>query len=465
MDNQNINSNKLGVGNIKKLFFSMALPAIIGQLVSLLYNLVDRIYIGHIPEVGGTALAGVGVTAPIIIIISAFAYLIGVGGAPLASIKMGQGSNKHAERIMGNAFFALIILSLGIMAVILVFMDDILYLFGASETTFYYAKEYMTIYTLGSIFVMITLGMNAFITAQGFAKTAMLTVSIGAIINIILDPIFIFALNLNVKGAAYATVISQFISAIWVIRFMAGKKAILKLKKENFKIDSGILKKTIQLGMSPFVMNVTESFIIIAFNTSLLKYVGDSAVGAMTIMSSCMQIVFLPLSGLTQGAQPIMSYNFGARNVDRVKETFRILLVSCLSYSVLMWLMFQIFPNIFAGFFTSNESIIQLASRGLRIYMAGTFALGVQIACQQTFISMGNAKTSLFLAVLRKIILLIPLIYILPLIFADKYFGVLLAEPVSDIIASTVTAIVFYKGFKEALKTLEKEKSLLQKSI
>ncbi len=446
--------NKLGTHDIKKLFVSMAFPAIVGQLVSLLYNLVDRIYIGHIPEIGGDALAGVGVTVPIIIIISAFAYLIGAGGAPLASIKMGQGNENHAERIMGNAFFSLILVSIAITAIILLFMDDILYLFGVSDVTYIYAKDYMTLYTIGSIFVMITLGMNSFITAQGFAKTAMLTVSIGAIINIILDPIFIFGLKMNVRGAALATIISQGISALWVMKFVTGKETILKLKRENFKLEKGIMSKTVQLGMSPFVMNVTESFIIIAFNTNLLKYVGDSAVGAMTIMSSCMMIVFLPLSGLTQGAQPILSYNFGAKNTKRVVESFKILFISCFVYALIMFLLFQFFPRVFARFFTSNIEIIDLASRGLKIYMAGVFALGIQIACQQTFISMGNAKTSLFLAILRKVILLLPLIYIFPIFFQDKFFAVLLAEPVSDIIAATATAGTFFIGFKEALRQL-----------
>ena len=451
------NENKLGTGNIKKLFISMAFPAIVGQLVSLLYNLVDRIYIGHIPEIGGDALAGVGVTAPVIIIISAFAYLIGAGGAPLASIKMGQGKKEEAEKIMGNAFFSLVVLSFIIMAFILIFMDDILYLFGVSDTTFQYAKGYMVIYTLGTVFVMITLGMNSFITAQGFAKTAMLTVSIGAIINIVLDPILMFGFNLNVKGAALATIISQGISALWVLKFMTGKDTSLRLKKENFKLDKDIMLKTVQLGMSPFVMNVTESFIMIAFNTSLLKYVGDSAVGAMTIMSSCMMMLFLPLSGLTQGAQPILSYNFGARNKNRVQETFKILLISCFGYATTLWLLFQLFPDFFARFFTSNPEIIELAAKGLRIYMAGAFAMGVQIACQQTFISMGNARTSLFLAVLRKIILLLPLIYILPRFIDDKFFAIILAEPISDIVASTVTAFVFYFGFKEVMKQLKVE--------
>lgn len=445
-------NNKLGTVDVKRLFFSMALPAIVGQLVSLLYNLVDRIYIGHIPEVGGAALAGVGITAPIIMIISAFAFLIGAGGAPLASIKMGANREEEAEQILGNSFFALIIIGIVLMAVTFLLMDPILYLFGASEEIHIYSRSYMEIYILGTVFVMITLGMNTFITAQGFAKIAMLTVSIGAIINIILDPIFIFLLEMGVRGAALATAISQGISAIWVIRFLTGEKTTLKLKKKNFKIQREILFSAMELGMSPFVMNITESFIMIAFNSSLQYYVGDLAVGAMTIMASCMQIVFLPISGLTQGAQPILSYNYGARNKERVVEAFKVLLISCITFTFTMWALMMIFPRVFAGFFTNNTEIIDLAERGIRIYMFGIFPMGIQVACQQTFVSLGNAKTSLFLAVLRKILLLLPLIFILPRFIDDKFFAVLLAEPISDIIAATVTGITFYFGFKEALK-------------
>ncbi|SHI08729.1 MATE family efflux transporter [Sporanaerobacter acetigenes] len=446
--------NRLGTEDVKKLLFSLAIPAIIGQLISLLYNLVDRMYIGHIEGIGGEALTGVGVTAPLLIIIAAFSVLIGMGGAPRASIKMGEKDNEGAEEIMGNCFVSLIGMSIVLTILFLLFNEKLLILFGASEKTLPYALEYMQIYTLGTLFVQLAVGMNPFISSQGFAKTSMITVSIGAIINIILDPIFIYGLKMNVKGAALATVISQAVSAIWVIEFLKGDKSILKLKKENFKIDMSIMKPVLLLGLSPFVMQITESFIIIAFNSSLQKYGGDVAVGAMTILSASMQFTFLPLSGLTQGAQPIISYNYGAKNKKRMKDAFKYLFISTVSYSTLFWLLMMIAPQFFSRIFTNDKAIIDMATAGIRIYMGGVFALGVQIACQQTFIAMGNAKTSLFLALLRKVFLLIPLVLILPKVLSNKVFAVFLAEPISDIIAATVTGILFYRNFSSTLRSM-----------
>ncbi|WP_352404992.1 MATE family efflux transporter [Sporanaerobacter acetigenes] len=446
--------NRLGTEDVKKLLFSLAIPAIIGQLISLLYNLVDRMYIGHIEGIGGEALTGVGVTAPLLIIIAAFSVLIGMGGAPRASIKMGEKDNEGAEEIMGNCFVSLIGMSIVLTILFLLFNEKLLILFGASEKTLPYALEYMQIYTLGTLFVQLAVGMNPFISSQGFAKTSMITVSIGAIINIILDPIFIYGLKMNVKGAALATVISQAVSAIWVIEFLKGDKSILKLKKENFKIDMSIMKPVLLLGLSPFVMQITESFIIIAFNSSLQKYGGDVAVGAMTILSASMQFTFLPLSGLTQGAQPIISYNYGAKNKKRMKDAFKYLFISTVSYSTLFWLLVMIAPQFFSRIFTNDKAIIDMATAGIRIYMGGVFALGVQIACQQTFIAMGNAKTSLFLALLRKVFLLIPLVLILPKVLSNKVFAVFLAEPISDIIAATVTGILFYRNFSSTLRSM-----------
>ncbi|MDO5717579.1 MAG: MATE family efflux transporter [Tissierellia bacterium] len=451
--------NRLEKEDIKKLLFSLALPAIIGQLVSLVYNLVDRMYIGHIKGIGGDALTGVGVTAPLIIIISAFAILIGMGGAPLASIKLGEKKEGDAENIMGNCFASIIILSIILMILLYIFSEKLLILFGASDKTLPYAMEYMSIYLIGTVFIQISIGMNSFITAQGFAKTSMMTVSIGAIINIVLDPIFIYVFEMNVKGAALATIISQAVSAFWVMRFLVSKNTAIRVKKKNLRIKRNIIFPVLMLGASPFIMNITEGFIIIAFNSSLQKYGGDVAVGAMTILTASMQFMFLPLAGLTQGAQPIMSYNFGAGNYDRLKETFKYLFITCTSYSILFCLFIIFFPRVFASLFTSDSSIIDTASMGLRIFMAGSFALGIQIACQQTFIALGNAKTSLFLAVLRKIILLIPLIYILPNFINDKVVAVILAEPISDIIAATTTGILFYKIFTDVLK---KEKEISQ---
>lgn len=444
--------NKLGTEDIKTLLISLSLPAIIGQLVSLIYNLVDRMYIGHIPEIGGDALTGVGVTAPLLIIISAFAALIGIGGAPRASIKMGEGDNEAAEEIMGNCFISLIGISIILTILFLIFNEKLLILFGASPNTLPYAIEYMNIYTLGTIFVQLAIGMNPFISTQGFAKTSMITVSIGAIINIVLDPIFIYGFDMGVKGAALATIISQGVSAIWVIHFLSGNKTNLKLKKKNFKIKKEIMTAVILLGLSPFIMQITESFLIIAFNSSLQKYGGDVAVGAMTILSAAMQFTFLPLSGLTQGAQPIISYNYGAKDDKRMKETFKYLIITSVVYSSLFWLFMMLAPGFFAGIFTKDKAIIDMATFGIRIYMAGVFALGIQMACQQTFIALGNARTSLFLALLRKVFLLIPLIYILPNFFPNKVFAVFLAEPISDIIAATTTGILFYRQFTEVLE-------------
>lgn len=446
--------NRLGTEDIKTLLFSLALPAIIGQLVALVYNLVDRMYIGHIPDIGGDALTGVGVTAPLLIMVSAFAVLIGIGGAPRASIKMGEKDNKGAEKIMGNCFITLIIIGVVLTLFLLIFNEKLLVLFGASDNTLVYALEYMQIYTMGTIFVQLAIGMNPFISSQGFAKISMIAVSIGAVINIILDPIFIFGLNMNVKGAALATIIAQAISAIWVISFLYGNKTTLKLKKENYKVSKEVIIPVLLLGLSPFVMQITESLIIVAFNSSLQKFGGDTAVGAMTILSAAMQFTFLPLSGLTQGAQPIMSYNYGAKNKDRMKQTFKYLFIITITYSTSMCLFFVISPQIFAKLFTNNQEIIELATKGLRIFMAGTFAFGVQIACQQTFLALGNAKVSLFLAILRKIILLIPLVLILPIFLPNKVQAVFLAEPISDIVAATVTGILFFRIFRATLKSI-----------
>nr|WP_300003003.1 MATE family efflux transporter [Tissierella sp.] len=449
-----IEKNELGTKSIGKLLFSMAFPAITAQIINLLYNLVDRVYIGHIPEVGATALTGVGVTFPIIMLISAFASLVSMGGAPKASIMMGKGDKDSAEAILGNSASALVIISLILTAIVLFFAEDMLLTFGASKNTISYGLDYIRIYAFGTIFVQLALGLNAFITAQGFAKISMLTVTIGAVINIILDPIFIFYFNMGVRGAAIATIISQGISAIWVIKFLTGDKTILKIKKDNLKIDPKILLPTLALGLSPFIMQSTESLITVLFNSSLQKYGGDLAVGSMTILTSVMQFSLLPLVGLTQGAQPIISFNFGARNRDRVKKSFLILLKSCLVYSTLVWGAVMLFPQIFIKAFTSDIDLINLTIPSIRIFMAVSLIFGIQLACQQTFISLGNAKTSIFLALLRKLILLIPLIYILPMFFENKVRAVFLAEPIADFIAVTVTSILFIIQFRKILDDL-----------
>ena len=449
------NKEFLGTERIGKLLFKLALPSVVAQLVNLLYNMVDRVYIGHMENVGSLALTGVGVCMPVILLVSAFAALVGMGGAPQVSIYMGKKDYKTAEKIMGNCFVFLIFIIIVLTGFLYIFGEDLLLIFGASENTIGYAIDYMNIYVIGTIFVQMALGMNMFITCQGFTKISMLSVVIGAVLNIILDPILIFNFNMGVKGAALATIISQAVSAVWVVSFLAGKKSGIRLKKENFKVDFRILLPCLALGVSPFIMQATESVINICFNSSLLKYGGDVAVGAMTVLSTVMQFSMLPLQGLTQGAQPITSYNYGAGNPDRVKQSFKLLLISCFVYSMLLWSLVMIMPEKFVLMFNSDPELVSYGSWAMRTYFAVLGIFGIQIACQQTFIAIGNAKTSLFLAVFRKIILLIPLIYILPNFFADKAMAVYLAEPVADIIAVITTTILFARYFSKTLKKMK----------
>ena len=455
MNRQNVD---LGSGKVSKLLFSLALPTITSQIVNMLYNLVDRIYIGHmqpVETVGKLALTGVGVCLPIIVVISAFAALLAMGGAPRASIQEGRGNPKEAERIMGNCFTMLVMASVVLTVVLQLFARDLLLLFGASENTIDYAAAYMGIYSLGTIFVQVTLGINAYITAQGFTTISMRTTLIGAGFHIVLDPIFIFGLDMGVRGAALATILSQAVSAAWVLRFLTGGKTKWRLRRENLRPRASVVLPCLALGLSPFIMQSTESLIAVCFNSSLLKYGGDLAVGAMTVLTSIMQLAMMPLQGLTQGAQPIVSYNYGARNPQRVREAFRCLLMACVTYSLTMWTLAQLMPQAFAGIFTPDPELQAYAAWALRIYMAATGIFGVQIACQQTFIALGKAKASLFLAVLRKIILLIPLIYILPHFFTNKVFGVFLAEPVADMLAVCTTACMFAIQFKKSMAALE----------
>lgn len=438
----------LGEGSVGKLLLSLALPAIVAQLVNVLYNIVDRIFIGRMVN-GEVAMAGVGVAFPIIMIISAFSALIGMGGAPLAAIKMGEKDNEGAEKIISNSFSTLIIIGLICTIVFLIFKEDLLWAFGASDATIRYAVDYLTIYLIGTVFVQIALGMNPFINTQGFAKIGMVTVVIGAIINIVLDPIFIFKLNLGVKGAALATILSQFVSAIWVLTFLFGKKSILKIRVNYLAPKFKVLLPIVALGVSPFIMQSTESLVLISMNNKLQLYGGDLAVGAMTIMSSIMQIVTLPLMGLSQGAQPIISYNFGAKNIERVKRTFKLLLTSCLTYTFIMWAALMVFPEVFVGIFNNKPELVEITSWSMRIFFGGIFIFGAQIACQQTFLALGQAKISLIMALLRKVVLLVPLIFILPMFFEDKLKAVLFAEPISDIIAALTTITVFIIFYKK----------------
>ena len=448
----------LGKESIGRLLLKLATPSIIAQLVNVLYNIVDRIFIGRMQN-GDVAMAGIGVAFPIVLLVSAFAAFVGMGGAPLAAIKMGEKDNNEAEKIMTNSFSVLLIIA-GILTVIfMIFKEPILWKFGASESTMKYATDYLGIYLIGTVFVQIALGMNPFVNTQGFAKIGMMTVTIGAIINIILDPILIFGLNMGVKGAAVATIVAQAVSAIWVLRFLTGKKTILKLRKKYLKIDIKTMKPVFALGIAPFIMQSTESLVLVSLNSQLQKYGGDLAIGAMTIMSSIMQIITMPLMGLTQGAQPIISYNYGAKNLDRVKKTFKLLLLTCLSYSTLIVILLMLFPDFFVSIFNNKPELMEITTWSIEIYFAGMFIFGAQIACQQTFLALGRAKISLFLALLRKVVLLVPLIFILPNFTENGLFGVLLAEPVADIIACATTVISFAVFYKNTLSNMKTDES------
>ena len=445
----------LGTEPIGKLLVKLAVPTVVAQLVNMLYNIVDRIYIGHMPGDGSLALTGVGVCLPLIMIISAFAALVASGGAPRASIAMGKGDHDLAEKLLGGCFTLQIVISAILTAVMLIWSRDLLLMFGASENTIGYAADYMRIYAIGTLLVQLTLGMNAFITAQGFATTGMLTVLIGAVANIALDPLFIYGLGMGVRGAALATVISQGLSCVWVICFLRGKKTLLRLKRENLLVSPKLILPCVALGLAAFIMQSSESLISVCFNSSLLRYGGDVAVGAMTILSSVMQFAMLPLQGIAQGAQPISSYNYGARNADRVRQTFRLLLRVCLVYSMVLWAGIMLFPRGFAGIFTPDAELLDFTARALRIDCAMLFLFGIQIACQMTFVSIGNAPCSILVAVLRKFVLLLPLIFLLPSLLPDKVTAVYLAEPVADVIAVTCTALLFSRQFKKALAVLE----------
>lgn len=448
----------LGKDHIGILLFKLAMPAIIAQLVNVLYNIVDRIFIGRIPN-GEIAMAGVGVAFPVILIISAFSALLGMGGAPLAAIKMGEGNNSEAERIMSTSFSLLTSVGILLTIIFLMFKEPILWAFGASEATIGYASEYITIYLIGTVAVQIALGMNAFVNTQGFAKIGMMTVMLGAAINIILDPILIFGLGMGVKGAALATILAQFVSAAWVLIFLFGKKSTLKIRKKYLMPNPKIALAIVALGISPFIMQSTESLVLISLNNQLLKYGGDLAVGAMTIMSSIMQMIMLPIMGISQGAQPILSYNYGAKQMDRVKKAFKLQIICCIAYTTVMWAMLMLIPEVFVGIFNSKQELIDITSWSIRIYFAGIFVFGAQGACQQTFLALGQAKTSLILALLRKVILLVPLIFILPACVADanKLQAVLTAEPVADILAALTTVVCFAIFYRKTLGKIENE--------
>ncbi len=444
-------TDALGTGNIKSLFFQLTIPAVVAQVISLLYNIVDRIYIGHMADVGQAALTGAGLFVPILLLINAFAMLICSGGAPLMSIRLGEGRKKEAEKIMGNSFSSLVLVSIILTVVLYVTAPQLLRFFGASDTTIPYALPYARIYILGTIFVTIALGMNFYISAQGFAKQSMLTNIIGAVINIILDPILIFGFQMGVAGAAIATVFSQAVSAIWVLSFLHGKHSSVQLKTEYFSVEKGIILPCLSLGVSSFVMMSTESLLSITFNHSLALYGGDIAVGAMTIITSVSSLITMPLNGIAQGAAPLISYNFGACKNGRVKKSFKMLLCTCIIYAGLGWLVIMAFPMTIAHAFTSDPDLLAYAVWTMRIYFAVIFTNAFQISCQQGFVALGQAKSSLAMAILRKIILLIPLILILPHFISNQVLAVFIAEPISDALAAGATTSLFFARFNKIL--------------
>ena len=436
---------------VGKLIWVLAIPTILAQVINALYNIVDRIYLGHIPTNGALILTGVGLTYPIITLIAAFSQLVGAGGAPLAAISLGSGNKEKAEKIMSQGFFILIIIAIILTVLFQVFKRPLLFMFGASNATITYAENYLSIYLIGTIFVQICLGMNLFISSQGFASHAMTTVLIGAVLNIILDPIFIFVFNMGERGAALATIISQAVSALWVIRFLSSKTSILHLNSKKMIPSWKILTPVLALGVSPFIMNATEAAINIVFNSTLQRTGGDYAVGTMTKISSIMSFCWMPVSGFSQGSQPIISYNFGAGNNDRVKQTFRILLITLLIYTFTFMALLELFPSVAIGIFTSDKALSEYAVPYLRIYFAGIGIFGLQMACQQAFLGLGQAKISMFLALLRKVFLLIPLVLILSRT-ALGVSGAFLAEPISDITSALVAITLFSLNFGKILK-------------
>ena len=452
-------TNDLGRDSVPRLLMRLALPAVAAYLVNALYNIVDRMYIGHIPGEGDLALTGVGVTFAVIMLVSALASLVCVGGGARAAIHMGEGRNDKAEKILGSCTLLLILIAVVVTAGLWFIREPMLLVFGASENTVGYGSDYLGIYLLGTVFVMVSVGLNQFISTQGFSTVSMGTTLIGAVVNIVLDPIFIFGFDMGVKGAALATIIAQAVSAAWVLRFLLGSKTRLRIRVKYLRLRWNILAPVLAIGISPFVMQGTESILNVAFNSSLKGYGGDLAVGAMTIASSVMQLMGCLFMGFAQGASPIIGYNYGAGQSARVKQTVRLLLATTVSISTAFCLLVELFPGVFVRIFNDDPALVEFATWALRVYSAGLFAMGVQHACQQSFVALGQAKVSLFLALLRKGILLIPLIYILPCFLADKVFAVFLAEPVADILAATATGILFFTKLPKILKAREQQLS------
>lgn len=434
--------NKMETEPVGKLLLKMAVPTVLAQVVNLLYNIVDRMYVGRIEGIGTLALGGLGVSFPILMLISAFSYLIGAGGSARAAIFMGRKENQTAERILGSCTLMSIIASVLLMVFFLVFREPVLVLFGATAENLPFAMDYTKIYLYGTIFVLTALGLNMFITNQGFTKTSMATVCIGAVLNIILDPIFIFGFNMGVKGAALATIISQCVSALWVVIFLTSKRTILKIKLQYMRLPKALVAGVVSLGISPFIMQATECLVQLVFNRGMRTYGDNNYIALMSILFSLTQMIWMPLQGISQGAQPIIGYNYGAGNKERVMAAFKMLFISNVVFSVAVILLIELFPQVFLGFFTPDQNVIDIGKNALRLFLAGMSLMGAQSACQQTFVALGQAKISMFLALLRKVILLIPLAMILPALGLGVW-GFFLAEALSDVIAATVTTAIF----------------------
>ena len=444
-------------GSIGRHVVAQAVPLIIAQLIQLLYNLVDRIYIGHLPGENGMALTGIGLVFPIVTLVTAFTNLFGVGGAPLCSIARGAGKTERAEKIMGNCLTLLFATSFFIMALCYLLKRPVLYLFGASDNTYPYADAYLKIYLLGTVFSMVGTGMNNFITVQGFPAVAMYTTVIGAVINLILDPVLIFLFHMGIEGAAIATVFAQGVSALWVMRFLTGKRALLRLRKKNFLLEAGLVKEILSLGLSGFIMSATNCVSQVACNSMLRIYGGDLYIGIMTILNSVREVISMPVSGITNGAQPILGYNFGARKYSRVKQGIRFMTAAGSIYTLIAWLVLLLFPHPFLMLFTSNQEMIREGVAAIQIYFAGFVFMLFLFSGQSAFVGLGKSKQAVFFSLFRKVIIVLPLTILLPAVNNLGIYGVYLAEPISNVIGGLACFLTMYFLVYRKLGRLEEE--------
>ncbi len=452
--------NDFSKGSVARNIMSLAVPMTAAQLINVLYNVVDRMYIGHLPEASTLALTGLGLTFPIISIITAFSNLFGMGGAPLCSIARGHGDHERAETIMNNSFSLLVLSGAALTVFFLVFKRPVLYLFGASDETYPYADAYLTIYLIGSVFVMVGLGMNSFINSQGFGKTGMLTVLLGAVVNIVLDPVFIFLFHMGVQGAALATVISQLLSAAWVMRFLTGKKAIYRLRVSKMKIQPKLTREITALGLSGFIMSITNSAVQIVCNATLQQFGGDLYVGVMTVINSIREVLTMPVTGLTNGAQPVLGYNFGAGQYARVRSGIRFMSIVCIAFTTAAWIILMLIPEVFIHIFNSSPELIEKGVPALNLYFFGFFMMSLQFAGQSTFVALGKSRQAVFFSLLRKAFIVVPLTLWLPHVFGLGVNGVFLAEPISNFIGGSASFFTMLATVWPMLKKREREAAL-----